>query len=67
MPNQDVRMLAELDHLELGPDAVGAWDDLWLDGNGDLVVDWPGWWWSSSPSPSTSPSPARSSAPSANC
>jgi hypothetical protein len=44
MPSTDVRMLAELDHLELGPDAADAWDDLWWDGD-RLVLDSPGWWW----------------------
>jgi hypothetical protein len=43
MPNQDVRTRSETDLLELGPDV--AWDDLWLDGDGRLVVDTPGWWW----------------------
>jgi hypothetical protein len=44
MPDVDVRMLAERDRLELGPDVVGAWDDLWLDDD-ELVADSPGWWW----------------------
>jgi hypothetical protein len=38
-------MLEETDYLELGPDAVGAWDDAWMDGDGELVADSPGWWW----------------------
>lgn len=44
MADTDVRMLEELDRLELGPDAAGAWDDFWLDGD-ELVADSPGWWW----------------------
>jgi hypothetical protein len=44
MEQHDGRMLVELDRLELGPDLVGAWDDVWLDQDGELSAA-PGWWW----------------------
>jgi hypothetical protein len=42
MVQADGRMLEELDRLELGPDPAGAWDDAWLDDDGELSAA-PGW------------------------
>jgi hypothetical protein len=39
-----LRGVDTLDALELGPDIADAFDDVWLDQDGELSAA-PGWWW----------------------
>jgi hypothetical protein len=47
-------MLEELDRLELGPDPANAWDDAWLDDDGELSAapGWEAWGLLGAPAPS---------------